>query len=219
MSETEDLPLWHQIRDAVAAGRVYYLNVPESRGTDTKEYVNYIIQEDILTVGDWGLYNEAGVRFAGDGEVVTPDTVTDQLADPIAGRIDWDGLRDTLHKAVFVEKETKVRAGQVVAGIRRFINEMSEGDLVLVGFPSGVALAVVEGPPRYSLTSVGYELTGTQAFYRNVTWGMSAGRLIKIPRDSLPSGFGLGRQTVGRINDPSPVVPLLQGLEWMGKQL
>lgn len=219
MSENEDRPLWQQIRDAVAEGHVYYLNVPKSGDTDTKEYVNHIIQEGILTLGDWRLYDEAGTRFARDDEVVTSDTVTDHLADPMAGRIDWDGLRDTLHEAVFAERGTKVRAGQVVAGIRRFVDEMSEGDLVLVGLPSGVVPAVIEGPPRYSLSSRSYELTSNQAFYRDVTWGRGTGGLIEIPRDSLPPGFGPGRQTVGKISDPSLVVALLQGLEWMGEQL
>jgi len=219
MRDHEDRPLWQQIRDAVAGGRVYYLNVPKVGDNDTKDYVNHIIQEGILTLGDWGLYNEAGIRFARDGEVVTPDTVTDDLADPMAGRIDWDGLRDSLHEAVFAERETKVRAGQIVAGIRRFVDEMSEGDLVLVGLPSGVVPTVIEGPPRYSLSSRSYEMTGKQAFYREVIWSRSAGNLIKIPRDSLPPGFGPGRQTVGQISDPSPVVALLQGLEWMGEQL
>lgn len=219
MTENEASPIWQQIRDAVAGGRVYYLNVPSSGDAGTKEYVDHIVQEGIVTLADWGLYNEAGIHFTEDDEVVTPDTVIDNLADPMAGQIDWNGLRDTLHQEVFADKGTKVKAGQVTAGIRRFVDEMSEGDLVLAGFSSSVVPAVVEGPSRYSVSSRSYELTGTQTFYREVTWGRGAGGLIEIPRDSLPPGFGPGRQTVGQISDPSPVVALLQGLEWMSEQL
>jgi hypothetical protein len=208
--------LWQQIRDAVADGHVYYLNLPPD--DDKEAYIDHIVNEGILTLSDWGLAREADVYFTDDDEIVSPDTVAGDFADPMAGRIDWDRVRDRLHNELFADNDTKVKAGQVTAGIRRFVDEMSEGDFILTRFPSGVTPAVIEGPARYSRSTKSYQLMDTHAFRREVTWGTVNGARIEIPLESLPPGFGPGRQTVGTINDPSPVVALLQGLEWIAEQ-
>lgn len=216
MTSGNDRALWQRIRDAAADGRIYYLNLPQNDGQE--EYIEHIQEQSIVTLSDWGLAQEADVHFTDDNEVVNPDTVTRDFADPMSGQIDWDEVRDKLHRELFEDRDTKVKAGQATAGMRLFVDEMSEGDFILTRFPSGVIPAVIQGPPRYSLTSKSYSLTGTHAFRRKVIWGKVNDELIEIPMESLPPGFGPGRRTVGKLGDPSPVVALLQGMEWIGER-
>jgi hypothetical protein len=214
MRSDDSAPIWKRIRDTVAGGHCYYLNLPPDA---SDAYVDHLLEADLVTLSDWGLAETAGVRFTEDGDVVTPDTAVESFGDPIAGQLNWETIRDTIDRELFGEADTKVKAGRVAASIRRFVEGMAEGDFVFVREGDCVRPAVVRGPARYDLSSKSYELTGMQAFYREVEWARIDGELVEIPRDSLPPGFGPGRQTIGELRDPSPVVGLLQAFEWIAE--
>lgn len=221
MREESDstLPLWKQLRNAVADERVFGLQIRPPENADQEEWFDRLLSDEVATLSDWGLYEKGNIRLTDDGQPVTPDTVTEPFGDPISGKIDWDELRDSLHNTRYDDKATKVKAGQAIGCIRTFVESMSEGDVILCKFPDGVIPGIVEGPAIYDVNSTYYEATQGHAFYRSINWAKTDGEPLNIPIESLPAGFGPGRRTIIKIRDPSSVVELLRFLEWITERL
>lgn len=218
-NQESDEPMWKRIRNAVAGGTVFRLNLGDPRQVDQSEYGRKLLSDGVGTISDWGLANNADTALADDGVVISPDTLYEPFGDPLKGQINWDKLRDTLHTEFYSDRSTKVKAGQVAGTIRMFAEDMSEGDIILGNFAVGIIPGQVSGPAIYDRTTEYSEMAPNHCIYREVDWAGSNDSPLSVSQELLPPGFGPGRRTVERVNDPSPIVELLRPIEWIAQKL
>jgi hypothetical protein len=208
-SDSSATPIWKSIRNAVANEQIYRLRWPTDMDSER------LREQNVATISDWGLYQDAGIRLTDDGDIFEPDTVDTAYADRIKGQIKWEKLRDSIHETQFSEQDSKVQAGHAIGHIRRFVEDVSEGDIFLGLFQIGIVPGIVKGPARYDTASAYTELGESQVIYRRVDWATTEEEPLAIDPEILPAGFGPGRQTIMPVHDPAQMVELLRFAEWI----
>lgn len=128
-----------------------------------------------VSISDWGLERTVKQPLVELGAEtppveVTPKIISDQFRDQVTGEPLWDEVRDVLHAELgYDEKyETKVKAGNAVGCIRRFLFEAEQFDILLVNTSFGTAVAVFDGPTVYDPDQPHAELDSNHIFRRPV---------------------------------------------------
>jgi len=217
MEADKQQPLWVKIRNAVAEDRIFKLNIGNPNDVDREVYADVLLANNVATISDWGLHNN--VELAENGQVITPDTIARPFADPLKGKINWTKIRDRLHEEKYSDRDTKVKAGQVTGNIRTFLEEVSEGDIILGNFPEGTVPGIVTGPVIFDTESEYCQYDKNHVFSRSIKWAIINDEALSISTDLLPPGFGPSRRSIGKVKDPSTLVEILRAIEWVGNEL
>jgi hypothetical protein len=145
--------------------------------------LDLLLERQEATISDWGFHRTIGeplIETVDDDDCVTIDPQAPEEAfvedyrDPITGEIDWNQIRDTLHKGKYADSEkNKIKAGNAKGCIKRFVVDAEEGDVAVINTPKGQLFIIFDGPARYTPGQPQTDIDQDHVFARD----------IKIARD------------------------------------
>lgn len=159
-----------------------------------------------ISISDWGfekILKQPLIKPATEPQTeVTKDHIADQYRDDITGDINWDRMRDVLHDEQYAtDYDTKIKAGNAVGCIRRFLFEAKENDTVLVNSSSGTAIAVFDGPAVYDPDKPQTDIDPNHVFSRPIRFMHGEnGDIITYDSSELPPPLKPNKMTMTRVN-------------------
>ena len=159
--------------------KVHRLNLLRSNDPEhAQRMLELLLERQEATISDWGYLRTIGkplIETADDDDSVAIDPQSPEEAfvedyrDPITGEIDWDQIRDTLHKGKYADSENnKIKAGNAKGCIKRFVVNAEEGDVAVVNTPKGQLFVVFDGPARYTPNQPQTDVDQDHVFARDV---------------------------------------------------
>ena len=201
-------PLKSQLQQRFRAGNVWRQNlVYQDEEDDLDEMTDLCFERNEISIADWRLKKDLGQPLIQlDAETppveVTVDRISNQFRDNITGEIVWDRVRDLLHEEFYIDEyDTKVKAGNAVGCIRRFLFEASENDTVLVNTSHGTAMAVFDGPAVYEPDQPQAKIDRSHVFRRPIKFMHDeSGDIITFDSSELPQPLKPNKMTMTGVN-------------------
>jgi len=167
------------LRELFRGAKVHRLNLLRSNDPeDGQRMLEMLLERQEVTISDWGFLRTIGeplIETADNDNFVTINPQTPEEAfvedyrDPITGEIDWDQIRDALHKGKYADSENnKIKAGNAKGCIRRFVVDAEEGDVAVVNTPKGQLFIIFDGPARYTPDQPQTDIDQDHVFARDV---------------------------------------------------
>lgn len=183
-----------RLQQRFRSGSVWRQNlVYHEEDDDIQEMTDLCFERSEISISDWELEKRLSQPLVDPATVtppvkVTADHIADQYRDGITGDIDWDRVRDVLHKERYAaDYDTKIKAGNAAGCIRRFLFEATENDTVLVNSSRGTAMAIFDGPAVYDPTQDQTDVDPHHVFRRPIQFMHDEeGDVITFDSSELP---------------------------------
>lgn len=202
------MTLKSRLQQRFRSGNVWRQNlVYQDEEDDVDKMTDLCFERGEISISDWGLekrLEQPLVELATERPPVevTADLIADQYRDDITGDIDWERARDDLHKERYAsEHETKIKAGNAVGCIRRFLFDANKNDTVLINSSRGTAIAVFNGPPVYEPDQHQANIDPNHVFRRSVQFMHDEeGAIITFDNSELPQPLKPNKMTMTSVD-------------------
>ena len=197
-----------QLRQRFRQGSVWRQNlVYRDEDDDINKMTDLCFERGEITIADWEL--EKGLNqplIEPNDETlpleVTTEHIANQYRDDITDDIDWNLVRDVLHKGRYADEyDTKIKSGNAVGCIRRFLFEASKNDAVLINSSRGTAVAIFDGPAVYDPEQPQTDIDRNHVFRRSVKFMHDeGGEIITFESSELPQPLKPNQLTMTSVN-------------------